>query len=537
MGIVSASLAVPTPAQTKSPAVVPSAPKPSSEEVLVRIDSFRDLIWRPADNYFLSPGPVRIQLRSVARGETMVLTADDAEGRPDGDIAVKGKLTLVREGSTVTGRHLTLNPVTETGSILEAEALVGRIRVRGDRLAMSPRRGLVAGGASFTTCEGAPPHYRITARELRLSENGTVTARGVTLWIGNKPILAVPWLQKSFRNKVESPFPLPGYSKETGPIFKLRNDIQSSPASALTYEVVASLRKAPYGNLTFERDMARVDPEAAPPATRKVAWREPIASALEMHRTFSAPDRDPWDDDHRVVAYAAAGVLDYVGHRTRTDLRLSRLPEIGIAGHRSGQANGRGGEHAQMNSQGNGTRTNAGFGYHWDLSAGRYFEKPTDVEATRTALRAGVATPSLEVLPGLSLRAGIAASGQAYDAGQTYTTLAPELEAYWSAQERIGFGVAFKHQLDGGKTPFAFDRVDVRNEMRLACRGDSGGWAYSLAVCYDTDRMRAYDTSFAVRRKLDCMEFGLTYRSRSQGLGVIFNLLPGEATSNRQRED
>lgn len=485
----------------------------AQETVLVRIDGFRDLIWRPADNYFLSPGPVRIELKSLARGETMVLTADDAEGRPDGDIAVKGRLRLVRQGSVLTGSQLTLNPVTETGSIVAAEALVGRIRVRGDRITMSPDHGLVATGASFTTCGDAAPHYRISARKLRLAETGMVSAEGVTLWIRNRPILAIPWLQKNFRQKVESPFPLPAYSKETGPVFRLRNDTMSSPTSALTYELVAALRKAPYGNVTLERDLGHPAPDAAPPATRKAAWREPRLGALEMHPTFARPDREPTEESDRTVAYATLGVLDYVGNRKRTDLRLNRLPEIGVGRFRPGERSKRG---------------RSGFGYHWDVSAGRFREKPTEVESNRAALQVGIASPQLEVLPGLSLRAGLAAAGHAYETGWTHSTLTPECEAFWSAGRQIGFGVAFKHQIEGGKTPFVFDRIDVRNEMRLYCQGDDTQWAYSLAVCYDTDRMRAYDTSFAIKRKLDCLEFGLSYRTRAQGLGVIFNLLPGE---------
>ncbi|MBM3495490.1 MAG: hypothetical protein FJX72_14385 [Armatimonadetes bacterium] len=183
------------------------------------IDGFQDLVWQPTDNYFRSPGPVRIELRSFQRGETMVLTADDAEGRPDGDIAVRGRFRLVRRRSpgtrgselgeaVMTGRELRLNPVTETGSLLGAVAVVAGMRVRGDRLVMTPGRGIVATGASFTTCEKAAPDYRITARELSLTDTGRVTARGVTLWIRRTPLLVVPWMQKSFRQQVESPFPL-----------------------------------------------------------------------------------------------------------------------------------------------------------------------------------------------------------------------------------------------------------------------------------------------------------------------------------------
>lgn len=525
---------------------LPVAARPDAstdaDTVTVLIDGFQDLVWQPTDNYFRSPGPVRIELRSFQRGETMVLTADDAEGRPDGDIAVRGRFRLVRRRSpgtrgselgeaVMTGRELRLNPVTETGSLLGAVAVVAGMRVRGDRLVMTPGRGIVATGASFTTCEKAAPDYRITARELSLTDTGRVTARGVTLWIRRTPLLVVPWMQKSFRQQVESPFPLPGYSKETGLKLRLRNEITSSASSALSYDVTAAFRSPPHGSLSFERALGAVAPDAAPPATRARVLSEPTRSALEMHPLRGMPDERPWDASHPVVVYAALGANEYVAHRVRTDLRQSRLPAIGVAGYGPkrdrpgyvGAAHLTPGEDREDGPGG-------GLGYHWDLHAGRYREQPTDVEASRAGISAGVALPGLRLISRLSMRAGLAASGRAYDTGQSHAIVAPECEAFWDAGRELGLGVAYKRQYERGRTPFAFDRSDIANEMRLYLRGDTAHWAYGLAVSYDMDRTRAYETSVTIKHKLDCMEFGLSYRSRSQGFGIIFNLLPGSTT-------
>jgi hypothetical protein len=518
-------------------AVAPSAATPPvapvEDTLTVRMDRFRDLVWRPSDNYFRSPGPVRIELRSVARREIMVLDADDAEGTPDGDIVVSGRFRLVRGDAVVTGYSLKLNAPAETGSLRDAEARIGGMHIRGERLAMLQGRGMTVTGASFTTCEKTTPDYRITARELSLSDTGRVTARGVTLWIGRAPVLVVPTLMRSFRQKVESPFPLPSYSKDTGPKLRLSNDILGTPRASLTSDFVVSVRRPLQGNISFERSLGSVRRDAAPPAVRRNVLTEPARGALEQHPDPVGMQPQTRDADHSTVVYAALGTNEFVANRVRTDLRLGRRIEAGIVGHspgrRQGSAVGDGKDASTGSAAGNSTASATGdvWGYHWGVGLGRYKETPTDAECNRAEVRAGLALRRVRLVPNLSLRAGLAGAGSLYGTGTHYGVVAPECEAVWESGRELALGVAVMRQYDSGKTPFVFDRADVRKEMRLFVRGDAARWGYSASVSYDLDRSRAYDTSFALLYRLDCLEFGLAYGARSQGLGVVLNLLPG----------
>lgn len=484
----------------------PGAPQPT---VSAKIDAFRDIVWRPADNYFQSPGPVRITLSGYAGGESIVLTADDAEGKPEGEISVKGRFSLRRSDALMQGSALRLNAATQTGSLSDAEAHVGALSVKGASIEMSAGRWLVARHAHMTTCSRPNPDYLLSAREIRLSPTGMVKAQGVTLTIRGSSVLAIPYLEKSFRERVESPFPLPSYSKETGPKLRVSNEALATARSALTYSLVASLRRAPYGAISYEADLGRPAAESAPPAVRRNALADYRSSTLRIFPSVG-PGPIPYED-HPTVLFATLGANEYVNDRLNTDLRLSRLPEIGVASWRAPRGAG-----------------SHGLSYHWEVTGGHYRERPSSAACSRAQVRAGVATSDLTVAPAIAVRVGLGLAGSAYDTGATYALASPEAEVMWRAGRGSYLAAAYRRQLDGGTTPFTFDRLDVRNEVRLRYDGDYARWGIAMWLAYDADRWRAYDTSVSVLHRLDCMEFGLAYRSRSQGLGVVFNLLPGD---------
>ena len=53
--------------------------------------------------------------------------------------------------------------------------------------------------------------------------------------------------------------------------------------------------------------------------------------------------------------------------------------------------------------------------------------------------------------------------------------------------------------------------------MRLLYGYIGPNWAYDTTVKYDMQRLRAYDSVYTVRRRLDCMEFGFSFHTRNQG--------------------
>ncbi len=509
-------------AQTRSTAAGPQLP------LGARIDSFKDILWTPADNYFRSPGPVRITLSGLETGETVILTADDAEGKPDGEIIVRGRLSLRRSDAVLSGTSLRLNAADLTGSLSHAEARVGAIRLRGSGITMAKDRTLIARQGRFTTCSKEHPDFCITAQELRLNARGKVVARGVALELGGRRVLVVPYLEKTFTTKVANPFPIPSYSKETGIKYRLATEFLSNARSSLNLDLVASVRRAPFGAVTWELDPGRPNADAVPPLLRKNALSDPTPDALELFPASGAPPVDYVA--HPTVLFAAFGANEYAHHRLRTDLRLSRLPEAGIALYHPAlrAASERDGQALRL-------RTDRA-SFYGVVAGGYYKEVTTGVTDSRASLRAGAVAPSIHLLPSVSLRAGFDWEGAAYGKGGTYSISSPQAELVWQSRGGTALSAGYRYRAEGGRTPFAFDRLAVKNEVRLRYEGDYVRWGLDLMVAYDADRWRAYDTAVSVLHRLDCLEFGLSYRTRSQGFGVVLNLLPGSVSDSHDKE-
>jgi hypothetical protein len=165
-----------------------------------------------------------------------------------------------------------------------------------------------------------------------------------------------------------------------------------------------------------------------------------------------------------------------------------------------------------------------------EAAVGYYQETPTNTQATRLALRVDGTSPLFLVSSQLYVRYGGTVWANAYGNNNAYTLLSPEAEMNYFLGHSTLVGAAYRYSKDFGKTPFEFDRRDVTHELRLRYGYLGGSWGYDTEVKYDLERLRAYDSLFSVVRRLDCIEFGVAYRTRNQGISLIFNLLPGSLT-------
>jgi hypothetical protein len=503
----------------------------------VTLQRFRVVEWRPQDNFFKTLYPVQILLESTATHERVLLEADDAEGTPDGSIVVRGHLRLSMPEGSVEGRSLTYRASDQTGDVADAHAQMGAARVTGKKIELLPGQKLRATDALFTMCSHEHPDFHLTAREIVLSPDGRVSAKRIGFFVGRTRLFSFPSFSRSFRRQAQSPLPvIPGYTKSAGIQMRLGDDLVDTPGSYLDYSLQLATKRAPQGAIDFERDLGRPAPDAPAPRLRVLSATRPLRSALEAAPALISGSSDDEEFGRRRASfYALLHVDQAVYNRKETDLRLSRLPEIGFAARnlldrKPPEPDPQSKRPYSESAFGKGVFSPAEWLVNAEAGIGWLRERPSSTEAARLGLRADASSPLFRVIDPVYFRYGGCATASVYGNGNAYTILSPEVEADVFLARNTLIGAAFRYAQDFGRTPFVFDHVDVRNEMRLHYGVIRSTWAYDLSVNYDMDRVRAYDTVFSVRRRFDCMEVGLSYQTRAQGLGLIFNLLPAKRT-------
>lgn len=497
----------------------------------VTIDQFKELIWQPEDNYFKSPGPVRIILTDATTGEQTVIVADDAEGQPNGDIIVRGAVRIDRPDGTVTGRSFTYHTETQTGSVLSAVVERPGFSLKGERIDLLPGRVVQATNATFTTCIRGNPDYHITARQIRVGMDRRVKAKNVTFYLGKVRIISLPSLTKNFGRGGGAPFPLPGYSKETGVHLRFHDQALDRMDATLDYNINVSLKRTPEGLVAYEQDAGRTPSSAGPPRSHIVQATQPLRSALET----TPPPRlsvlgEPPEATRRTTLYGLVTSNTFVYNRRRTDLQVSRLPEFGVSFR---NLTGRTAESARQAHVGDLLNPRLWL-VNMEAGLGYLQERPTNGEGVKLGVRADAASPLLPIAGALSVRYGVTGWASVYDRGSAYGMVSPEAELDYLIGRDWLLGATYRLTQDAGSTPFVFDHRDVTHELRARVGYLTGMWGSDLSVNFDLQRGRAYDTIFRVVRRFDCMEVGLSYSARSAGISLVLNLLPPVGAPARQ---
>ncbi len=534
-GIVLGVCLVPAAVRAAEPGPSPQAKLKAPERRLdaITLEEFRAVSWRPRDNSFKTNDPVRILLEDTRTHERVVLEADDAEGTPEGDIVVRGHLRLSREEGAIEGRALHYKAADQTGSVSDARAQMGSARVEGKQIELLPNERLKATDSRFTLCACKRPDFHLTAHEIVISASGRVSAKRIGFFVGGTRLFSLPTFTRTFRQQSQSPLPMmPAYTKNGGIEGRIRDDIINTPDTFLDYSIRLATKDSPDGAIDFERDLTRQGTDAAPPRLRVLTAKQPLRAALEAAPALIEGEPQATEfGSRRASLYTLLHVDQYVYNRKHTNLQLSRLPEVGFAvrnllNRTLPEDDPTSKRPPSQTAFGKGVFSPAEWLINAEVGVGWLREMPTRVERGRLGLRADASSPLFRFLDPIYFRYGGFASAAAYDDGNAYTILSPEVEADVFLNRNTLIGVGFRYAQEFGQTPFLFDRLDVRNEMRLRYSVVRSTWGYDVSVNYDMDRVRAYDTIFSVRRRFDCMEVGLSYQTRAQNLGLIFNLLP-----------
>jgi len=162
-------------------------------------------------NIIVASGNIRVNYDDV------VLTCEKITVHTDTKLGIcEGQVKIVQGSKMFTGEHIEYNFEQKTGRILKGEVsaapffgYAGDIEKESDEL-VELRDGYA------TTCDHDKPHYRIVAKEIQFYLNDKIVARHVYLYLGDVPVMYVPYYVQPIMDYKTKITVMPGYMDEWG---------------------------------------------------------------------------------------------------------------------------------------------------------------------------------------------------------------------------------------------------------------------------------------------------------------------------------
>ena len=161
-------------------------------------------------NYYVARN--RIVLTGAARvdHQTTVLMADDIIFDPGEQVLeASGNPDLRERDDRLVGAHLSYDLKGKTGTIDGGVTAFQDGLYYGGHIVREQDGTLKVSHGSYTTCSDPNPHYRLVSHRMKIYLNDKVVAKPVILYIGEIPVLALPFYVFPIRKERHSGFLLP----------------------------------------------------------------------------------------------------------------------------------------------------------------------------------------------------------------------------------------------------------------------------------------------------------------------------------------
>lgn len=471
-------------------------------------------------------GGVSVVYQQGIGGKPTTLSAEQFSFNGEtGDVSALGTIRLEREEGVFLGDSLNYNFRQRTGFLKNAILTTDFLRAEGKTLQVFNNGSVKLENGTFTTCVRLHPDYIIHFHQITLVPNKYAKISGMSFYAGGVHLLTLHSYRYNFRSGSSAPTPLPGYNRIDGPFVGLKQNLLSDNRSSLDLNARVNLRTLPVGTISYVRSLnsntADFSGSASLPDLSNPL--EPLMDQFTPPIYASYPyallNREPPPSSS---FYAVLQNRQYVYNRLLTNLQVSRFPEAGVR-----MVN----MFAHRNPDG-AISSSLPITFNLQASMGEIQELPSNVTAGRMAIRADLATNPILLGRRISLRAGLSSHLSFYTTGTAYGLFSPEASLNYIPTRTSRIDIGYRYMEAEGRTPFLFDRRDIRNELRLQYE-IGGPWAFGVKTIIDVDHSRGYDNEFAIVRNFDCMQVGVSYRTRTQQFGIIFNLLP--PTPNREQ--
>jgi lipopolysaccharide assembly outer membrane protein LptD (OstA) len=194
----------------------PVAPGPSAgpaDTAAARPDTsaLESVRYRAAQiTYYVERNRIMLGSGATVEYKGTVLRADEVVFDPETEeLSASGSPDFSDEGERIVGDTLAYDLNRRTGSIVDGATTFEDGLYYGDRIERDTDGSLRVRGGVYTTCSAAHPHYRLVSHQMRIYLDDKVVARPVILYIGDLPVLALPFYVFPIRKGRQSGFLIP----------------------------------------------------------------------------------------------------------------------------------------------------------------------------------------------------------------------------------------------------------------------------------------------------------------------------------------
>lgn len=475
-------------------------------------------------------------------------------GQADADLAagtyhLRGGVRIHETDTTLKAQEVTFNGRASGGVATDAEIDRAYFTIRAPRIEGTPEL-LTAYGGDFTTVpNGGPADFYLRSQTITLdSQKRRGTLRNATVYLFGARLVTIPRLTFGLAgpgggSRRAVAIPTVGYSSRYGAflafgsntrlmrlplqyrlLLPARQTIQAAVTSSQTLYTprVQSAPAAPYTGPTTLLDRIRAA-ATVPPG--------PLPAGDPLRFTDFLPDPNPislFNAPSHGGLYLGEDLSTHIASsgRRRTDLYVSRLPEIALSGdlpltpvpkaplYGDPQAFRAALRHFVLYAQ---ARETLGY-YREQLSAAPYH-----IYARRISHQAGLATRPLLIGPNTVLLPSISVTTNSYSGDKTayrYDQINVAVNHYFSPLTAVG--VQFLASRTSGDSPFNFDVLDTSRELDLRFQTGTARLVAASRIRYDLARGGVIDYQIALGPALRGFipVFSYNFRTRSLGLGL-----------------
>ena len=136
------------------------------------------------------------------------------------EVFAKGHVVITVGENIITGTSMEMNLDAETGTIYNGTVFVAEnhFYIKGDKIQKVGKDSYTADKATISTCDGDPPAWKITGRNLKVTVEGYGFVKHAALWAKKVPVLYSPFLAFPVKRKRQSGLLAPrvGISRRKG---------------------------------------------------------------------------------------------------------------------------------------------------------------------------------------------------------------------------------------------------------------------------------------------------------------------------------